>query len=180
MPEAAIQKRVLPQLLKVCEKSQDLEYVVMALNCVVFCLAKVNHNRFMKYLILKFKDIWKLHSEPIIIQCLAKLFIALRGTDVPTMAYAIPFAAEIARDPTCDPYHQRLLVSWMLAFVTKFKSSSHIDEAEDPKPKQSEAPPAELTAVFDPLAEQLNFTPGQQTFDFGVQQPVQSQLMSLI
>jgi hypothetical protein len=116
MPEAAIQEGVLPQLLKVCEKSQDLKYVVTALNCVVLCLAKVNHNQFMKYLIRKFKDIWKLHSELIIIQCLVKLFIALRGTDIPT-------TAEIARDPTCDPYYQRLLVSWMLVFVTKFKSS---------------------------------------------------------
>jgi hypothetical protein len=106
----------------------------------------------MTYLIAKLKDISKLHSEPIIIQCLTEVLIALRGTDVPTMAYTIPFAAEIAGDPTCDPYYHRLLVSWMLAFVTKFKSSNHIDEAEDPKPKQSEAPPAELAVLFDSLA----------------------------
>jgi hypothetical protein len=176
MPETAIQKGVLPQLLKVCEKSQDLEYVVTALNCVVPCLAKVNHDLFMKFLIPKFKDIWKLHPEPIIIQCLSELLIALRGTDLPTMAYAIPFAAEIAGDPMCDPYYQRLLVSWMLAFVTKFKSSSQIEEAEDPKPKQAVAPPAELAALFDPLAEQLHLTPAQQTFDFSVSLPGQSPL----
>jgi hypothetical protein len=180
MSETAIQKGVLPQLLKVCEKSQDLEYVVTALTCVVPCLPKVNHDLFMKYLIPKFKDIWKFHQEPIIVQCLAELLIALRGTDGPTMAYAIPFAAEIAGDPICDPYYQRLLVSWMLAFVTKYKSSSQIEEAEDPKPKQTEAPPAELAALFDPLAEQLHLTPAQQTFDFGLPQPASSRIGDLI
>jgi hypothetical protein len=91
------------------------------------------------------------------------------------MAYAIPFAAEITGDPTCDPYYQRLLVSWMLAFVTKFKSSSQIEEAEDPKPRvQMSAPPAELPALFDPLAEQLHLTPAQQTFDFNLPQSGQS------
>jgi hypothetical protein len=139
MPETAIQIGVLCQLPKVCEKSQDLEYVVTALNCVVRCLAKVNHDLFIKLLVPKFKEISKHHLEPIIIQCLSELLIALRGVDIPTMAYTIPFAAEIAGDPMCDRYYPRLLVSRMLAFVTKFKSSGAIEEVEDRKPKQAVA-----------------------------------------
>jgi hypothetical protein len=180
MPEKAIETGVLPQLIKVCEISEDLEYVCTALNCVVPCLAKVNHDQFMKYLIPKFQQIWKVHHEPIVVQALSELLIALRGTEIPTMAHAIPFGAELAGDPVCDPYYQRLLVSWMLAFATKFKSQSQIEEAQSPKVKEADAPPPELAALFDPLAEQLHLTPAQQAVDFGVPLSPTTQLGTLI
>jgi serine/threonine protein kinase len=180
MPEKAIEKGVLPQLIKVCEFTEDLEYVCTALNCVVPCLAKVNHDQFMKYLIPKFQEIWWKHREPIVVQALSELLIALRGTEISTMAHAIPFAAELAGDPVCDPYYQRLLVSWMLAFVTKFKNQSQIEEAQSPKVKEADAPPPELAALFSPLAEQLNLTPAQQTIDFGAPLSPTTQLGTLI
>jgi hypothetical protein len=68
----------------------------------------------------------------------------------------------------------------MLAFVTKLKSSSQIKAVEDPKPKQGEAPPAKLSVLFDPLAEQLHLTPAQQTFDVSLTQPAQTHFGSLI
>jgi hypothetical protein len=158
--EQSIQKGLLPLLLRLCESSDDLEFLSISLNCITCCLPKVDHDQFMRYLIPKIEVIWRTHQEPSIVPGLSDLLTTLRGTDLSTMAFAIPLAAQLVSNSLCDPYYQKQLVSWMLGFVTKFKIVNKLDEVEDPKPGQVEIAPA-----LDPLA-QAAAVPASQSFDF--------------
>jgi hypothetical protein len=58
----------------------------------------------------------------------------------------------------------------MLGFVTKFKDVNSLDAAEDPKPKVVEPDRSEVTALFDPLAEESGLG-GQQVWDLTIGNP---------
>ncbi|OHT16574.1 TKL family protein kinase [Tritrichomonas foetus] len=161
-----IQKEILPLLLKLCTKTNDIKIISSAFECVKICLNKVDHNQFMKYLLPKIYDIWMSKQEPLLVPPLSDLLMSLKGNEVSTMAFAIPLCTELVSNSVCHPYYQKQLCSYMLASVTKYKTVNKLDEVEDPVPKQAEAPSAAMMELFDPLAAELNISPAQQTFDF--------------
>ena len=164
--ERAVTKNVVPLLMRCMEKTNDAELVVTILNCLTSCLAKVDNDMYLKYIVPGIHSTWTKFEEPIMIQPLCDMLTALKGGDTNTMAYAIPMASDIAASSVCDPYYQKSLCSWILSFITKYKDSRKLDEAADPSPKQIDISSSEIAALFDPLAQELSITPAQAEFDF--------------
>jgi hypothetical protein len=166
LDETAVKKGVIPRLIKLCECLCDLEYIVGALNCIPPCLEKIDHNMFLKWIVPRFSAILALHQDPIVVQSISELLLALHGDEHAAMAYGVPLAAAITEDSCTDPYYKQQLVSWMLSIVTRYSTLPEIAEAEDPKPPEIEHSHVDIMALFDPLAEQLHLTPADQVFDF--------------
>lgn len=164
--DKAVTRNVVPLLMKCMERTNDAELVVTILNCLTSCLPKVDNDLYLKYIMPNIHTVWTKFEEPIMIPPLCEMFNAVKGGDTNTMAYAIPFASDIAASSVCDPYYQKSLCSWILFFVTKYKDSRKLDEAADPSPKQVDVSSTEIAALFDPLAQELSITPAQAEFDF--------------
>ena len=160
-----IQKEVLPLLLHLCTKTDDAHIISSALDCVKSCLGRVDNDLFMKYLLPKIYDIWTKKQQGLLIPPISEILTSLKGNESSLLSYAIPIGAEIIANNVCHPYYQKQISSWMLASITKYKSVNKLDEVEDPIPQQ-EAQSSVAMELFDPLAEELNISPAQQTFDF--------------
>lgn len=164
-----IQKSILPLLLKVCtNQTVSASLISSSFDCVKICLNQVDHDLFLKYLMPKIYDVWLQRQDPLIVPPLTDLLLSLKGTETPTMEYAMPLAAELVSSQMCHPYYAKSVLSWMLATVTKYKDAKKLDEVEEPVQTGTSGAPAnaEVMELFDPLAEELNISPANQTFDF--------------
>lgn len=171
-----IQKSILPLLLKVCaNQTFTASLVSSSFECVKICLQQVDHDLFLKYLMPKIYDVWMQRQDPLIVPSLSDLIMALKGTETPTMEFAMPLAAELVSSQMCHPYYAKMVLSWMLAAVTKFQTTKKLDEVEEPVQTQSLSMASGANGLsnsaaamefFDPLAEELHISPANQNFDF--------------
>jgi serine/threonine protein kinase len=166
LSKSAIQKAILPRLINLSESLLDLEYIVPALKAVVPCLERVDHDKFLKWIVPRFANVLHLHPEPVIIQCLSELLMDLHGSNLATFVYAVPLAAEIAAGAETDPYYEQQLLVWMLEVVNNWRTSPEVDNAEEPQGSEPEPSRMDLAGLFDALAEWLNLSPDDQVFDF--------------
>lgn len=172
-----IQKSILPLLIKICSKQAlSTSLISSSIECIKICLQRVDHDLFLKFLMPKIYDVWLQRQDPLLVPPLADLLLALKGTETPTMSYAMPLGAELVSSQMCHPYYAKIVISWMLAAVTKYQTAKKLDQVEDP-PQNSSISEASTTVsstigiseameFFDPLAEELHITPAQQNFDF--------------
>ena len=95
-----------------------------------------------------------------------ELLLKLKGTELAEVSFAVPIAAEILAFPECDPFYQKHLASWMLATLTKFKTANNLDSVQEPVKEKEAVNIKDITAMFDPLAEELKISLSQEIFDF--------------
>lgn len=160
-----INKTILPNILKICTKTDDLSTISKSLESITNCLSKVDHDKFLKFILPTLYDVWMKNSEPYLIPFYSDLLLKLNGSEEMKLEYGFPVAAEIISNIKCDPYYQKQLSSWMLSIVTKYKIVNKLDDVEDPKQQEVNVSNDEIIKLFDPLAQELNINP-KQTFDF--------------